>query len=104
MKLFKNKRVQSIFVLLMWLSFVLFIIVDSLGLVGSDIGIQQTLETSSFARGMFMDIGVLSTTLAGWMVLYTKYRVRWITATLTLFLGGLVAMPYISWVLWNEEK
>lgn len=91
----------SILIILTWLSLILFLILDAQGLFGTDIGIQKTLESSSFARGMFADIGAISTFVSGIMLFCTKSKLRYLFAPLTLFIGSFAALPYFAYILWR---
>lgn len=97
-----RSKALSIVVLMIWMSFITFIVYDNLFLE-SELTLDETLQMSSLARGMFFDIGAISTVLAGWMILFTKNRWRWIFALGTIFLGSTFALPYIAALLWNRD-
>lgn len=99
----KNYKYQSILILLIWLSGIFVLVIDGLGLLGSDIGPVATLQTSSLARGMFTDIGMISTVMSGWILIFTKVKWRILPAILTLFLGSFVLLPYMSYWLWQKH-
>lgn len=72
-----------------------------------DLGTLGTLRQSTFARVMFMDIGVLSTLGAIYLVLNGRTAVRLPAALGTLFLGSFVLLPALAWEDWaamREEK
>jgi hypothetical protein len=96
-------KLAAITVFGMWLIFVGFLVIDANWLWESELDIIQTLEQSYFARGMFLDIGFLSTVIAGWIAFATKYWWRWFFAIGTIFLGGVFSLPYISFILWMKS-
>lgn len=90
----------SIVALLTWLLFFQFLKADNKGKFSkfgfSDIGPIQTLKRSSLARGMFIDIGILSTIISGWIVTSSKLKIKYIFAIPALFLGSLVILPFLG--------
>lgn len=69
-------------------------------------GTLDTLKRSSFARVMFMDIGVLSTLGALYLVLNGKMAVRVPAAVASLFAGSFALLPalaYEDWVALREQ-
>ncbi|WP_293913123.1 hypothetical protein [Deinococcus sp.] len=62
-----------------------------------DLGTLGTLRASSFARIMFMDIGMVSTLGALYLVLAGKTPVRVPAAVATLFLGSFALIPALAW-------
>ncbi|WP_019587560.1 hypothetical protein [Deinococcus apachensis] len=72
-----------------------------------DLGVWETLRRSAFARVMFMDIGVLSTLGALYLVLRGKTRVRFPAALASLFVGSFALLPALAWEDWvamREEE
>lgn len=65
-----------------------------------DLGVGETLRRSAFARVMFMDIGVLSTLGALYLVLKGRTRVRWPAALAALFIGSFALLPALAWEDW----
>lgn len=61
----------------------------------NQLGTIETLKRSSFARTMFMDIGVLSTIFSYWILYKTKVHYRFIFAPLTLFIGSFSVLPFL---------
>lgn len=68
-----------------------------------DIGITESMRTSGFARGMFMDIGILSTIIASWIAFGTKEKFRYFFAIITLFVGSIAALPFLAIYFWKKE-
>lgn len=62
-----------------------------------DLGTRETLRRSPFARVMFMDIGVLSTLGALYLVLNGKTAVRVPAAAASLFVGSFALLPALAW-------
>lgn len=82
---------------LVWFGFLLFLILDSIKVFGfTDIGFLESLKTSALSRGMFTDIGILSTIIACWMIFGTNLKSRWIFAILTVCVGSLGALPFLA--------
>lgn len=99
-----NYRTLSLLCWLTWLGFILFLVLDSFKVFGlSDIGFVESLDESSLARAMFMDIGILSTIIAGWMVFGTNQKYRWFFAILTGCLGSIGALPFLA-IYFNEKS
>lgn len=95
----------AVVIIFYWMFMLLFFAIDSVGLIAdTSFDINETLAGSSFARGMFLDIGGLSMVIAAWMVVATKGWYRWIFAVASLFVGSVAALPYISFYLWNEAE
>lgn len=74
-----------------------------------DLGTLDTLRRSPFARVMFMDIGVLSTLGALYLVLNGKTALRVPAALASLFVGSFALLPALAWEDWvamqeAEEK
>ncbi|MEF2279286.1 hypothetical protein V3W47_13345 [Deinococcus sp. YIM 134068] len=65
-----------------------------------DLGTVGTLRQSTFARVMFMDIGVLSSLGALYLVLNGRTAVRIPAAIATLFVGSFVLLPALAWEDW----
>ncbi|SMB88901.1 hypothetical protein [Deinococcus hopiensis] len=67
-----------------------------------DLGTRETLRRSPFARVMFMDIGVLGTLGALYLVLNGKTALRVPAALATLFVGSFALLPALAWEDWQE--
>ncbi len=93
-------RLISLVILFSWLGTIILLALDARGLFGSDIGLENTLATSSFARGMFIDIGALSTLAAIWIIFATKYWFRFLFAFASLFIGSFAVMPFLAIHFW----
>ena len=65
-----------------------------------ELGTLETLKRSSFARIMFMDIGMISTLGALYLVLEGKTPVRIPGAVATLFAGSFALLPALAWEDW----
>jgi hypothetical protein len=103
MKNSTGRKLLALLILGYWVFLIGFAVVDNRGLLGSDIGLIQSLQTSSLARVMFMDIGGLSTVVALWILFTTKYRIRYLVAGITLIVGSFVALPYIAYTIWKNS-
>ena len=72
-----------------------------------DLGVRGTLRRSAFARGMFADIGAISTLGALYLVLNGRTSVRVPAAIATLFVGSFALLPalaYEDWVVMQERR
>ena len=69
-----------------------------------DLGTRETLRRSPFARVMFMDIGVLSTLGALYLVLNGKMAVRVPAALASLFVGSFALLPALAWEDWRAME
>ncbi|MDL2343160.1 hypothetical protein QOL99_03250 [Deinococcus sp. MIMF12] len=69
-----------------------------------DLGTRETLRRSPFARVMFMDIGVLSTLGALYLVLNGKTAVRVPAAVASLFVGSFALLPALAWEDWRAME
>ncbi|TSA87885.1 hypothetical protein FNU79_01155 [Deinococcus detaillensis] len=71
-----------------------------------DLGTPETLRRSSFARVMFMDIGMVSTLGALYLYLNGKTPVRVPAAVASLFAGSFALIPALAWEDWvaMQEK
>ena len=69
-----------------------------------DLGTLETLKRSSFARIMFMDIGVVSTLGALYLLLNGKTPVRVPGALATLFAGSFALIPALAWEDWQAVQ
>ncbi len=80
-----------------WFTFLALLVWDSKGRLGNDIGIVSTIRDSAFARGMFADIGGLSSLASLWILFGNNLpaRIRVPFAIGTLMLGSLVAIPFV---------
>lgn len=71
-----------------------------------DLGTRETLRRSPFARVMFMDIGVLSTLGALYLVLNGKTAVKVPAALASLVVGSFALLPalaYEDWAVMREQ-
>ena len=100
----KKTKILSLFLLLMWLFLFIYSSLDAQGRFGSDIGFQATLNTSSLARVMFMDIGVLPTLIALFIASRKAPFIKYLFAILTLVFGSFAALPFLAYYYWNKEK
>ena len=69
-----------------------------------ELGTLETLQRSSFARIMFMDIGMVSTLGALYLVLEGKTPVRVPGAVASLFAGSFALIPALAWEDWQAIK
>ncbi|GGK27005.1 hypothetical protein GCM10008955_20990 [Deinococcus malanensis] len=72
-----------------------------------DLSPAHTLKRSPFARVMFMDIGVLSTLGAVYLVLKGRTPVRVPAALASLFAGSFALLPalaYEDWLAMQEQR
>ncbi|WP_407569584.1 hypothetical protein [Deinococcus altitudinis] len=72
-----------------------------------DLGTLGTLQRSSFARIMFMDIGAVSTLGALYLLLSGRTPLRYPAAVASLFAGSFALIPglaYEDWVALKGEK
>lgn len=69
-----------------------------------DLGTLETLRRSPFARVMFMDIGVLSTLGALYLVLGGQTAVRVPAALASLFVGSFALLPALAWEDWQAIR
>ncbi|WP_104989772.1 hypothetical protein [Deinococcus sp. NW-56] len=69
-----------------------------------DLGTMDTLRRSPFARVMFMDIGVLSTLGALYLVLNGRAAVRVPAAVASLFVGSFALLPALAWEDWQAME
>ena len=69
-----------------------------------ELGTAQTLRRSSFARIMFMDIGMVSTLGALYLYLNGKTPVRVPGAVATLFAGSFALIPALAWEDWKAVE
>lgn len=70
----------------------------------SKLSILETLQESSFVRGMFLDIGVFSTLASVWILYSSDKITRYFFAFFVLFIGSFALLPYISLLLWDYKK
>lgn len=68
-----------------------------------DLGTRETLRRSPFARVMFMDIGVLSTLGALYLVLNGKTAVR-VPAAASLIVGSFALLPALAYEDWAAMR
>lgn len=87
-----------------WVSLVFIAKNDSKVFRKEQIGTIETLRKSAFARTMFLDIGALSSIIAGWMIWSTKSKLRYIFGFATTFVGSFAALPFIAgWLSLRKE-
>jgi hypothetical protein len=63
---------------------------------------METLRTSSLARGMFYDIGLLSTIFAAWIAFGNTLKFRYIFAVATLFVGSGALLPFLAYYYYKK--
>ena len=103
MKITLNKNRQTAIILTFaYLFLLLYSLLEELGLFGPDIGIVSTIQMSSFARAMFIDVGILATLCAFWILIYGKEKWRIIFAFATLFVGSFALLPYLIMHFWKK--
>ena len=69
-----------------------------------ELGTADTLRRSSFARIMFMDIGMVSTLGALYLLLNGKTPVRVPGAVASLFAGSFALIPALMWEDWKAVQ
>lgn len=97
-------KILSLASLITWLLLIIFAIVELTGLIGENIGVSQSLKTSSFTRAMFIDIGILATIISIWVAFGTKEKLRFFFAIAILFVGSFAFLPFLSIFFWNKSK
>jgi hypothetical protein len=97
-----SKKKLAVGAIILWLSGIFVLILDGLGYLGSDIGFVESLQTSSLARGMFTDIGLLSTVISIWILQSTEWIGKYFFAIFVLFVGGFGFLPYLAIYFWFD--
>ena len=69
-----------------------------------NLGTLETLRRSPFARVMFMDIGVLSTLGALYLVLNGQTAIKVPAALASLFVGSFALLPALAWEDWTAMR
>ena len=98
-----NKKI-SVILIILWFGLLIFNVVDNILNSNATLSPLDTLVKSIFARGMFIDIGILSTVIAAWMIFCTKNKWRYYFAIGTLFIGSFAVLPFLSIYFWNLEN
>lgn len=94
----RNNLILSIISLLTWISLINLVKQDKSNKFFKEdqIGTIDTLKKSSFARGMFLDIGVLSSIISFWIFKSSKSKLRIPFVIATIFVGSFAALPYFT--------
>lgn len=69
-----------------------------------DVGDLNAFMASNFTRTMFMDIGLLSSAAAFWIVVFGRSPLRFLFAVATLILGSFAFFPYLAWLEWSALR
>ncbi len=86
----------GVYALITWILLILYMKNDPKIFKKDQIGNVETLKKSQFARGMFMDIGALSTIVSYWILNDRKTGIfRYPFGIITMFIGSFGALPYI---------
>lgn len=96
--LFSKKPSDLTILKLIVITFVLllfFIKIDKKIFKSNQISAVETLKKSSFARGMFFDIGILSTIIGLWILWSEKGYWRIPFAIATFFVGSFAVLPFL---------
>lgn len=102
MKLSNNKISELAFKSLGAL--ILYVIFDSIFLKKKDnLSTVETLQKSSFARIMFVDIGILSAILGGWIINKTNTWYKWFFGISSFFVGSFAILPFLGLYYRDEE-
>ena len=105
MKLTLNKNRQTAIILsVTYLTLVIYAILEQVEFFGPDLGVINSLKLSGFTRAMFLDIGILATLAAFWVMIRGKGKYRILVAVGVIFLGSFVLLPYLIYLLWNDYK
>ena len=87
-----------------WIFLVVYAIVSYVYSLRGDIGDLQAFQVSNFTRTMFMDIGLMASAAAFWIVVFGRGPVRFVVAAATLILGSFAFFPYLAWLEWSALK
>lgn len=102
MKIKINKDRQIAIILgLAYIFLIIYAILEETGFFGPDIGVLRSLQSSGFTRAMFLDIGILATMVAFWVLLTGKKKYRIIFAIAILFVGSFALLPYLILEFWK---
>lgn len=101
-KLNKNKQ-TSVILGLAYIFIIIYAILEETGFFGPDIGVLKSLQNSGFTRAMFLDIGILATLVAFWVLVTGKEKYRFIFAIAILFIGSFALLPYLVIEFWKNN-
>jgi len=101
-KLNKNRQI-AIILGLAYIFLIIYAILEETGFFGPDIGVLRSLQNSGFSRAMFLDIGILATLVAFWVILTGKENYRIIFAIAILFVGSFALLPYLIIEFWKDN-
>lgn len=87
-----------------WIFLVVYAIVSYIYSARGDIGDLQAFQASNFTRTMFMDIGLMASAAAFWIVVFGRGPLRFLVAVATLILGSFVFFPYLAWLEWSALR
>jgi hypothetical protein len=87
-----------------WIFLVIYTIVSYFFSFQVEIGDLRALQGSNFTRIMFMDIGLMASAAAFWIVVFGRGPLRFVVAVATLILGSFVLFPYLAWLEWSALK
>ncbi|MCA9376738.1 hypothetical protein H6763_02485 [Candidatus Nomurabacteria bacterium] len=90
-----EKRRLGITFIVVWVLLVIYAIFDP-QLMNDFIPMRSVLEESSFARIMFIDIGVFSTISCFWILNSEKSKRRYPFALAVLFVGSFALLPFLA--------
>ena len=104
MKININKNRQIAIILgLAYIFLIIYAIFEETGFFGPDIGVLKSMQSSGFTRAMFLDIGILSTLSAFWLLLTGKDKNRIFFAIAILFVGSFALLPYLIMEFWKDN-
>ena len=105
MKLTLNKNRQTAIILsVTYLTLVIYAILEQVEFFGPDLGLINSLKLSGFTRAMFLDIGILATLAAFWVMINGRGKYKILIAIGVLVLGSFVLLPYLIYLFWNNSK
>ncbi|MCA9379720.1 hypothetical protein KC675_00925 [Candidatus Dojkabacteria bacterium] len=104
MKITINKNRQIAIILgIAYIFLIIYAILEETGFFGPDIGVLKSLQNSGFTRAMFLDIGILATLVAFWVLLTGKEKYRIFFAFAILFVGSFALLPYLIIEFWKDN-
>jgi hypothetical protein len=98
-----NNRQIAIILGLAYIFLIIYAILEETGFFGPNIGVLRSLQNSGFTRAMFLDIGILSTLVAFWVLLTGKDKSRILFAIGILFVGSFALLPYLIIEFWKNN-
>ena len=87
-----------------WIFLVIYAIGSYVYSFRGDAGDWNSFQVSNFTRTMFMDIGLLSSAAAFWIVVFGRSPLRFLFAIATLVLGSFAFFPYLAWLEWSALR